>query len=171
VFAALLLLVLEFTLQRGIETVVISPAKANATAVVFASAVCPVSDKYVERLNDLYARFSRRGVQFVVVYPNANESWRDIETYSKRNGLTFPVYRDDANRLADRLDARSTPEAFLFDRSGRLRYRGRIDDATNPARVRAHSLRDAIETVLSGGEVPETRTLAAGCAIHRVSLQ
>jgi hypothetical protein len=147
--------------------VVISPVKASATVVVFVSTLCPVSDKYVDRLNDFHRRFSPGGVQFVMAYPNANESWHDVESYSKRNGLEYPVYKDEGNQLADRLGARSTPEAFVFDRSGQLRYRGRIDDAVNPARVRAHSLRDAIEAVVQGREVREPQTRALGCSIHR----
>jgi hypothetical protein len=168
VLAAVLLLLTEFSVHRGATTVAISPAKASATVIVFVSTLCPISDKYVDRLNDLHRRFSANGVQFVMAFPNANESWDDIESYSKRNGLDYPVYKDEANQLADRLDARSTPEAFVFDRSGQLRYRGRIDDAANPARVRAHSLRDAIESVLHGRAVLEPQTPALGCSIHRV---
>lgn len=167
-FAAVFLLAVEFLVHRGEATVAISPAMASATVIVFASTLCPISDKYVDRLNDLHRRFSASGVQFVMAYPNANESWGDVESYSKRNGLEYPVYKDQGNQLADRLSANSTPEAFVFDRSGQLRYRGRIDDAANPARVRAHSLRDAIEAVLQGRAVAEPQIRALGCSIHRV---
>jgi hypothetical protein len=78
------------------------------------------------------------------------------------------VYRDEKNLLADKLKAQSTPEAFVFDASGRLRYRGQIDDAANPARVRTHSLRDAINAVLNDRPVTSARTRALGCAIHRI---
>jgi AhpC/TSA family len=165
--AAILLLLTEFTLHRGAETVALSPSKASATVIVFISTICPVSDKYVDRLNALYGEYSAQGVQFVIANPNANEKWQDTDNYARGNGLLYPVYQDVGNRLADRIGAQSTPEAFVFDRSGRLRYRGQIDDATNPARVRSHSLRNALEAVVNRREVAVQRTRAVGCAIHR----
>jgi hypothetical protein len=161
----------EFSVHRGAETVVISPAKASATVIVFVSTICPVSDKYVERLNDLYRTYSGRAVQFVIANPNANETWPDTEAYARQNGVIYPMYRDENNRLADAVGAHSTPEALVFDRGGRLRYRGHIDDSNNPARVRSHSLRDAIEAVVNGRDVAVQRTRALGCAIHRLKLK
>src|SRR5687767_1924546 len=161
----------EFPVHRGTTAVAISPAKASATVVVFVSTVCPISDKYVERLNLLYRAYSSKGVQFAAVNPNANETWQDTETYARQNQLLYPVYQDEKNRLADKLGAQSTPEALVLDSSGRLRYRGQIDDAANPARVRNRSLRDAIEAVLNNRAVAVSRTRALGCGIHRVNKQ
>ena len=158
----------EFSIHRGTTPVAISPAKASATVVVFVSTLCPVSDKYVERLNALYRSYLTKGVQFAAVNPNANETWRATETYAEQNQLLYPVYRDEKNQLADKLEAQSTPEAFVFDASGRLRYRGQIDDSPNAARVRTNSLRDAIDAVLTNRPVASPRTRALGCAIHRV---
>ena len=171
---ALLLLLLpvearlsEFTLQRGAETVTVSPARASATVLVFVSTICPVSDKYVERLNALYQGSAGQGVQFLAVNPNSNESRQDVARYAAENGVRYPMYKDESNRLADRVGARSTPEAFIYDAEGRLRYRGQIDDAVNPARVRSHTLRDALQAVLQRRGVSPAETRALGCAIHR----
>jgi peroxiredoxin len=149
--------------------VVISPFKASATVVVFVSTICPISDKCVERLNELHRAYSGKGVQVLAVNPNANETWQQTQSYAEANRLLYPVYRDEWNRLADKLDAHTTPEAFVIDRQGLLRYRGRIDDATNPARVRVHWLKDAIEAVVSGASVAAPRTRGLGCAIHRAN--
>src|SRR5215213_1555739 len=96
----------EFFVHRGVTPVVISPSKASATVVVFVSTLCPISDKYVERLNDLHRQFSPPGVQLIVADPNANESWRDVEKYATANDLVYSLYKDNANQLADRLGAR-----------------------------------------------------------------
>jgi hypothetical protein len=76
--------------------------------------------------------------------------------------------KDANNVMADRLGAEYTPEAFVMDREGVVRYHGRIDDAQNPARVRQTSLRLAIEAVLAGREVPAPETKAFGCTIKRI---
>ena len=73
---------------------VVSPAKALATVVVFASSVCPISNAYVERLNGMYTEYRSRGVQFVFVNSNVNEAPADIAEHAKENELAFPVYTD-----------------------------------------------------------------------------
>ncbi len=51
-------------------------------------------------------------------------------------------------RIAELLDARRTPEAYLFDSSGTLRYRGRI-----ASKISAPDLQSAIEALLEGRPV------------------
>ena len=70
--------------------------------------------------------------------------------------------------VADRFGARYTPESFVIDGAGKVRYHGRIDDAQNPARVTRNSLRLAIDAVLAGREVAQPETKAFGCTIKRV---
>jgi len=147
---------------------VVSTEQSRATVVVFVSAVCPISDSYVERLNALYKWWSARGVRFLFVNPNVNERQAQIDTYAKANGLAFPVYTDPGGRLAGQLQAQMTPEVFVFDAPGTLRYHGRIDDAVNTARVRSHDLRDVLEALESGRlESTLRETRAFGCTIKR----
>ena len=145
----------------------ISPGKGGVTVVLFISTVCPVSNNYNTRMNDLYRDYSARGVKFVFVNANQNESAAQVEEHARRAGFAFPVYRDVGNRVADRLGAQSTPETFVIGPGGAIRYHGRIDDAQNQARVQHSSLRLAIDAVLAGGEVAAPETKAFGCTIKR----
>lgn len=127
------------------------PAKAQATVVVFSSTVCPVAGDYYPRIAGLWSEFGRRpNVSFLVVYPNKTESLADIRKHAAEMKFPFPVYRDDNNLLADELGARVTPTAVVRRAGGDVVFRGPIDDATNPARVKHHYLRDAIRRTLSG---------------------
>ena len=85
-------------------------------------------------------------------------------------GLKFPVARDRDAALAARLGAKVTPEAFVIDDRGRIRYRGRIDDQFAARRQRnAHpntsELRDAVAAVLAGRDVANPSVEAVGCPI------
>ena len=71
--------------------------------------------------------------------------------------IRFPVLKDPENRVADLLLAERTCEALVIDGSGRLRYRGAIDDQyalgsrrDEPAQ---NYLAQAIEAVLAGKPV------------------
>src|SRR6266404_592216 len=145
----------------------IAPGRGGVTVVLFISTICPVSNNYNTRMNDLYRDYSAKGVKFVFVNPNQNESAAQVEDHARRAGFAFPVYRDADNRVADRLGAQYTPETFVIGGNGAIRYHGRIDDAQNQARVRQNSLRLAIDAVLAGGQVAAPETKAFGCTIKR----
>lgn len=138
------------------------------TAVVFISALCPVSNAYNDRLNALYRAFSSRGVQLLFVNSNSNESAAEIAEHRRQAEFLFPVLRDTSNQVADQMGASTTPEAFLFDGRGILRYRGAIDDAKNPARVKQSYLALGLDELLANKPVTTAQSKSFGCTIHRV---
>lgn len=140
----------------------------DVRVVVFISTICPVSNSYNLRMKDLYRDYAPRGVKFEFLNANQNETIAEVEEHARRAGFPFPVTRDVDNAMADRLGAQYTPESFVIDRAGVIRYHGRIDNAQNPARVRQSSLRLAIDAVLGGREVAEPETKTFGCTIKRV---
>jgi alkyl hydroperoxide reductase subunit AhpC len=140
----------------------------DVTVVVFLSTVCPVSNSYNLRMKELYRDYAPKGVKFQFLNANQNESQVEVEDHARSVGFPFPVMKDANNVIADRLGADYTPESFVIDREGVVRYRGRIDDAQNPARVRQSSLRLAIDAVLAGRDAPTPETKAFGCTIKRV---
>jgi len=70
--------------------------------------------------------------------------------------------------LADRFDAQVTPETFVIDSSGTIRYHGSIDDSMDESHVRVRRLRAALDALLAGKSLPATETKAFGCTIKRV---
>ena len=140
----------------------LATSEARATVVVFVSTVCPVSNDYADRYVALFQNYSRSGVQFAFVYSNKTESPDDIRRHTREGRYPFPVYRDRANVLADELGAALTPTAYVIDQAGRIRYKGRVDDATNPVRVRDRSLENALRAVLDGRAVERPETKAFG---------
>jgi thiol-disulfide isomerase/thioredoxin len=145
-----------------------SASASKVTVVLFISTKCPVSNRYNQRMIGLYQEYEPKGVRFVFVNANQNESPEEVAAHASQAAFPFPVYKDEGNLLADRLDAQATPEAYVIDGAGVLRYHGRVDDAQNPARVKENSLKLAIESVLAGREVGNAETKAFGCTIKRV---
>lgn len=137
----------------------IRAADAKATAVVFLSTVCPISQEYERRLSALHETFAPLGVQFVFVYSNRNETPAGIRRYASEGRFAFPVYRDERQRVADLLGAAVTPTAAVISPSGELVYRGRVDDSVNPARVKDRTLENALRAALAAKpvKIPETK--------------
>jgi hypothetical protein len=146
----------------------LSPEKSKATAVLFISAICPISNAYNERMTQIYKDYTARGVQFLFVNANSNETAAKVAEHREDAAYPFPIYMDKDNALADRLGAQMTPEALVLDSHGEVRYRGFIDDAKNAARVTNQGLRGALDAVLAGKPVANPVTKSFGCTIHRV---
>ena len=73
-------------------------------------------------------QFGTRGVAFVGINSNLQDTPTRIAAYARRLGLSFPILKDPGNKVADAFEAVRTPEVFLLDAKRVVRYRGRIDD-------------------------------------------
>jgi peroxiredoxin len=144
--------------------------RADAIVLIFSSNRCPTAKAYAGRLNDLHDRYARRGVQLVLINSNdphlyAEESYEAMVERDERRRFNFPYVKDADQSVARAFGAQCTLHAFVLDRERRLRYRGRIDDARNPAKVTTHDLRDAVDDVLAGRPVRVPETAAFGCRL------
>jgi peroxiredoxin/cytochrome c553 len=141
----------------------------TATVVVFVSFECPVSNSYAELLNDLAKTNAEKGVKVVLVCPTADAA-KDVAKASAGFKLAMPVLLDSRKELAAGLKAKTTPEAFVLDGDGMVRYRGRIDDAysarlkRNPI-ITSNDLADALAAVVAGKPVARAVTTPVGCTI------
>ncbi|MGK5683867.1 hypothetical protein [Actinoplanes sp. URMC 104] len=85
--------------------------------------------------------------------------------------LAGPFLHDATQAVARAYGATATPEVFVVDRSGTVRYHGAPDgDYDDPAQ-NARWVRDALDAVLAGREVERPITSPAGCSLKwRVEL-
>lgn len=145
---------------------------AHLTVLLFTAVDCPISDRYAPEVRRLAARYAAAGVRFWLVYPNAGETPAAARAHAAAFDYGLPVALDPSGVLADRAGATVTPEVALFDRAGRLAYRGRVDDryvdfgVDRPVPT-THDLDDAIAAVAKGRPVAVRETHAIGCAIVR----
>jgi thiol-disulfide isomerase/thioredoxin len=145
-----------------------SALRGPITVVTFVATQCPVSNAYNQRMIALYKDYAPKDVRFIFVNANRSEPASEVRDHSKRAGFPFPVYKDAGNVAANRFGAEVTPESYLIDDSGVIRYHGSIDDSQNEARIRTHGLRLALDALLAGKPVAVSETKAFGCTIKRM---
>jgi len=133
-----------------------------AVVVLFISTICPYSNYYNDLIRDMSADFAKKGVAFVGVNSGNLETAEEARAHAKEHGHTFDIIKDPESRVADLLDARRTPEAFVFDSSGTLRYHGRI-----ASKLASPDLKSALDALLQGRPIHPAETKAFGCAIAR----
>ena len=84
-----------------------------------------------------------------------------------REGYPFPYLYDESQQTARDYDAACTPDFYLFDASGRLVYRGQLDDSRpgNGIPVTGADLEGAMKNLLEGKPIPEIQKPSLGCNI------
>ena len=145
-----------------------SAAKAHkAVVLMFISTQCPYSNAYNDQMKDLANAYASKGVLFAGINSNKSEDTAAAVAHAKSHGHTFPIMKDPSNKVADLYDAKRTPEVYVIDPEGKLRYHGRItEDHENPAST--PDLKNALDSFLTGKPIARTETKAFGCTIKRV---
>ena len=144
---------------------------AKAMVLIFSCNHCPYVQAWEDRMIAFGKTYQPKGVAFALINANdpkkvPEDSFAEMGKRALAKGYPFAYLHEEDQRVAHAYGATHTPEAFLFDREGLLRYHGRIDDNyDNPDAVRSHDLRDAIEAVLSGKTPANADTPPVGCTI------
>ena len=141
----------------------------SGTVLIFIATKCPVSNAYNDRMEKLAEDYKAKGVSVIGINANNTEPAAEVKAHAAEKGLKFTILKDDGNKIADRLGATRTPEAYVLDTKGKLIYHGRIDDAQKLESVTSSDLRNALDEMLAGKAISKTGGAAFGCTIKRVS--
>ncbi|HET9478379.1 MAG TPA: thioredoxin family protein [Pyrinomonadaceae bacterium] len=144
-----------------------SLAGKNGTVLLFIAVQCPVSNAYNERMEKLAADYKARGIAVIGINSNVAEDAAAVKAHAEQNKLSFPILKDPGNKIADRLGAKVTPEAYFLDAGNKLLYHGRIDNARNAAQLETSDLRNALDAALAGKAIEKSEAKAFGCSIKR----
>jgi len=143
----------------------------KGTLVLFICNHCPWVKAWESRIAEIGNTYQEKGIGVIGVNSNDPEAYPsdDFEAMQKRAekvGYQFPYVVDATSEVARAFGATKTPEAFLFNADGELVYHGTIDDnARKPDKVEKEYLKNALEAVVNGKEVPTKNTKALGCSI------
>jgi len=142
----------------------------KGTAVIFTCNECPYAKGYEDRLIALAKEYQPRGVAFVAINPNdpavvPGDAFEFMVKRAQDKGFPFPYLNDTTQEVATAYGARVTPHIYLLDASGKLVYRGRVDNSVKTEEVKERDFSAALDAVLSGRPVPVAETKAFGCGI------
>ena len=143
----------------------------KAVVVMFSCNHCPYVRAWEDRMVQIQADYAGKGVQLIAINANdaskyPDDSFAKMKERAREKSFNFPYLQDESQKVARAYGAERTPEVFLFDKTGVLRYHGVIDDNyDDPAAVKIHYLRSALDAVLSGAQVQTAETMPVGCTI------
>ena len=162
----------DFDLQGvdGKKYSLASFSQKSVLVVMFSCNHCPYVKDYEGRMIAIQKDYESKGVQLVAINSNdensyPEDSYPEMIKRAKAMGFNFPYLRDQTQTVVESYGGVCTPHVFAFDKTRLLRYRGRIDDSRDPAKVKAPDLRNAIDDMLASREVGVPDTRPFGCSI------
>lgn len=143
----------------------------DVLVILFICNHCPYVKAIEDRILNLHRYFEKQSVQFVGICSNDSTDYPDdapdqLKERWKKKQYRFPYLLDIEQTAARDFGAVCTPDIFVYDRSHKLAYHGRLDDNwQDPKGVKTHDLRDAIEALLRSHVPVKHQTPSMGCSI------
>jgi peroxiredoxin len=142
-----------------------------ATVVVFTCNHCPYALAWHDRIAAVARDYADRGVRVLAVCSNdatryPADSFEAMQTRVRDDGgWPMPYLHDATQEVARAYEAKTTPDVFLVDSKGTLRYRGAPDSDYGDPSQNAAWLRGALDAVLAGSDPDPVETKPVGCSI------
>jgi peroxiredoxin len=140
------------------------------TVVTFTCNHCPYALAWHNRLLDAARDYSGRA-RFLFVNPNDADRYPadSLDAMRERvqadGGWPVAYLRDESQEVARSFGAQTTPDVFLVDAEGALRYRGAPDADHSDPSAGAAWLREALDAVLEGRDAEPSETEPVGCSV------
>ena len=140
------------------KRVSIEPADGHVKVVVFTSATCADAQAFEARIVEVARKFRQAGISTYLL--DANAASADGKEYP------FAFLKDEGGRVARAWGVDVVPHAVALDGTGAIRYRGFIDDSSDPKKRDLTALTDAVGALLNGRDVRTPETKAYGCRVE-----
>lgn len=163
----------DFSLPDVDSTIYDSSNMAGKPAlVIFMCNHCPFVKHILDVMVHRIRYYQELGVEVAAVSSNDAQQYPDdapdyMGKLARDRQFSFPYLYDETQQTARDFHAACTPDFFLFDRQGRLVYRGQFDDArpSLDVPVTGKDLTEAVEAVVRGETPSEDQRPSIGCGI------
>jgi mono/diheme cytochrome c family protein len=145
-------------------------ADAKAVVLISYGVGCPIVRNLAPALKELQAAYAGKGVEFLLVDSNNQDSLAAIQAEAKEYGIDMPILMDTNQLVGEQLGVTRTAEVYVIDpKTWKIAYRGPMDDRLDYGAQKAKAdnpwAMNAINAVMSGGKVAQTTVASKGCLV------
>lgn len=144
----------------------------KATVVMFICNHCPFVVHVLDELIRLANDYKTKGVGFVAISSNDVANYPDdspekMKILAEEKRFPFPYLYDETQEIAKAYTAACTPDFSVFNSQDACVYRGQLDDSRpgNSEPVNGKDLRQVLDLLIAGKEVPSKQKPSLGCNI------
>lgn len=161
---------ITFNTLDGKTSTPLKSTKGKPTVLIFITTDCPIANSLAPEINRIYTHYHPLGVKFTLVHVDPKLSASDARQHAADYSLKAPIVIDRKHQLVKTAKASVTPQTAVFNSKGKLVYSGRLNNqwvgyGKRRAKASEHNLRDTLDALLAGKEVPKARTTTIGCYI------
>ena len=147
---------------------------AKGFIVIFTCNTCPYAVQYEDRIIALDKKYASKGYPVIAIQPNdpdvqPGDNMDAMKARAASKGFTFPYLMDEGQKIYPQYGANKTPHVYILEKTSKgnvVKYIGAIDDNyKDAAAVNTKYAENAVDALLAGNEVSETKTRAIGCSI------
>ena len=147
---------------------------AKGFIITFTCNTCPYAVLYEDRIEALNKKYAPKGYPVIAIMPNNTDikPGDNMEAMQKRaasKGFTFPYLMDKGQKIFPQYGATKTPHMYVLQKTNKgnvVKYIGAVDNNYKDASaVTEKYVENAVDALLKGEEVQETKTRAIGCSI------
>ncbi len=140
--------------------------------VMFVCNHCPYVKHVEDEIGKIAHEYRAKGIGTIAISSNDIEKYPDdgpegMNEQAQRASWDFPYLLDETQEIAKAYKAECTPDFFLFDKSLKCVYRGRMDAASpgNGQPNDGKDLRDAMDHLITGKPISDDQKPSMGCNI------
>ena len=129
---------------------------------------CPfVQRHYADKtMQKTLATYNGKPLVWLVVDSSHFNTPEKSAAWKKEQAFTPPVLQDPSGTVGHAYEAKTTPEMYVIDTQGVLRYAGAIDDDPRGRNASAvNYVRQAVDALEAGKPVPVTTSQPYGCSV------
>jgi len=156
----------------GLPTTFASVKGEKGTVVMFICNHCPFVVHVLDELIRIGNDYRKRGIGFVAISSNdvtthPDDSPGRMKELAVRKHFPFPYLYDESQQVAKAYTAACTPDLSVFGAKDACVYRGQLDDSRpgNPEPVNGKDLRNVLDLLMTGKQVPTDQKPSIGCNI------
>ncbi len=147
---------------------------AKGFIVIFTCNTCPYAKAYEDRIIKLDKKYADKGYPVIAIMPNnpnvqPGDNMDAMKSNAKKKGFTFPYLMDEGQKIYPQYGATKTPHIYVLQKTKKgneVKYIGAIDDNFQDENaVNTRYVENAVDALLTGKEIKDTKTKAIGCSI------
>ena len=147
---------------------------AKGFIVIFTCNTCPYAVRYEDRIIALNKKYAVKGYPVIAIMPNntvvmPGDRMEAMKARAVSKGFTFPYLLDEGQKIYPQYGATKTPHVYVLEKTKKgniVKYIGAIDDNYKDATlVNTKYVENAVDALLEGKEIKDTKTRAIGCTI------
>jgi len=147
---------------------------AKGFIVIFTCNTCPFAVAYEDRIIALDKKYALKGYPVIAIMPNntdvmPGDRMEVMKARAASKGFTFPYLMDEGQKIYPQYGATKTPHVYVLQKTNKgnvVKYIGAIDDNyKDAALVNTKYVENAVDALLEGKEIKDTKTRAIGCTI------